>query len=453
MTRKSRTIAGAAAATIVAVSLALTGCSGNGASTKSHSTSDAGSSSSSQAKYDPKQKVTLNVTWWGADSRTAIMTKVFSAFEAKYPNITVTAQPVGSPDDEFNRLATDFAAGTAPDVFALGGSKPQDYGSQGALLDLSTVSKYLPYEKDYPKFSLANGTVNGVQYALPTGGNAVGMLINKDIWADAGVDVPTGTITWAQLDKDAAKISAAEKSKGIVGLDLRVQDILGTYAAQENNVGLYGSDGKVAVKSSVIKKWYDQEKAMVKDGALPDPSVIAQNWNVTPDRTLFGTGKAAITFGYSNQISAYTQGLKGANVALIAPPTDTKNSGVSVLPSQFWAIAGQSKHPAQAALLVNYMLNDPDAAKLILADRGLQFNDKVLKVVQPLLDPNNAQGATYLENVLKVGVVAPIQPAGAENETQLAQRTESDILFNKTSSSDGADSFVSELSQDLASAQ
>jgi multiple sugar transport system substrate-binding protein len=450
MTRKSRTIVGAAAA-IVAVSLALAGCSGNSAST-SKGSSDSGSSSN-QAKYDPKQKVTLNVTWWGSDSRTAIMNKVFAAFEDKYPNISVTAQPVGAPDDEFNRLATDFAAGTAPDVFALGGSKPQDYGSQGALLDLSTVTKYLPYEKDYPKFSLANGTVDGKQYALPTGGNAVGMLINKDIFADAGVDLPTGTITWSDLDKLAGKISTAEKSKGIVGLDLRIQDILGTYASQQNGSGLYNDKGEVAVKPATLEKWYNLEKSMVKDGALPDPSVIAQNWNVTPDRTLFGTGKAAISFAYSNQIGAYTQGLKGANVELIAPPTDTKNSGVSVLPSQFWAISAQSKYPAQAALLVNFMLNDTDAAKLILADRGLQFNDKVLKVVQPLLDPNNAQGAKYIQDVLKTGVVAPIQPAGAENATQLSQRTESDILFNKTSVKDGSANFVSELTQDLASAQ
>ncbi|GAA4158180.1 sugar ABC transporter substrate-binding protein [Gryllotalpicola daejeonensis] len=446
MTRKSRTIAGAAAATIVAVSLALTGCSGNGASTSD-------SSSGSQVTYDKNEKVTLNVTWWGADSRTAIMTKVFDSFQQKYPNIKITAQPVGSPDDEFNRLATDFAAGTAPDVFALGGSKPQDYGSQGALLDLSTVSKYLPYEKDYPKFSLANGTVKGKQYALPTGGNAVGMLINKDIFADAGVDLPSGTISWDDLDKVASQISDAEKSKGIVGLDLRVQDILGTFVAQENNIGLYDDKGKVAAKPKTIKKWYDLEKTMVKDGALPDPSVIAQNWNVTPDRTLFGTGKAAITFAYSNQVGAYTQGLNGANVELVSPPTDTKNSGVSVLPSQFWAISAQSKHPAQAALLVNYMLNDTDAAKVILADRGLQFNDKVLKVVEPLLDPNSAQGAKYIQDVLKTGVVAPIQPAGAENETQLAQRTESDILFNKTSDTDGSQKFVDELTQDLASAQ
>jgi multiple sugar transport system substrate-binding protein len=443
MTRKSRTILGAAAAGIVAVSLALTGCSGGSGST---------SGKDSGVAYDAKQKVTLNVTWWGSDTRTAIMTKVIDGFQTKYPNITITPQPVGSPDDEFNRLATDFASGTAADVFALGGSKPQDYGSQGALLDLSTVSKYLPTSK-FPDFSLESGTVDGKLYAVPTGGNAIGMLINEDIFKDAGVDLPDGKWTWDDLVTAANQISAAEKSKKIVGLDLRIQDILGTFAAQENNVGLYGAKGGVAVKPDTIQKWFDMESSLVQGGGLPDPSVIVQNQNVTPDRTLFGTGKAAITFAYSNQIATYAQGLNGANVELVSPPTNTDNSGVSVLPSQFWAISGATKYPAQSALFVNYMENDADGAKLILADRGLTFNEDMLKVTEPLLAPTDAVGAKYIQDVLKTGIVAPIQPAGAENATQLSQRLESDVLFKKQKSSDASKKFVDELTQDLASAQ
>ncbi|MHA7986385.1 ABC transporter substrate-binding protein [Rathayibacter sp. CAU 1779] len=448
MTRISRTVASASAVIVVAAALALSGCSNGNSSSSSTGTAAA----SSGVSYDKNAKVNLTVTWWGADTRTAIMDKVIAGFEKKYPNITVTGQPVGAPDDEFNRLATDFAAGTAPDVFALGGSKPQDYGKAGALLDLSTVSKYLP-ETEFPKFSLASGTVGGKQYALPTGGNAIGMLINEDIFKDAGVTVPTGTITWSDLTKISNKISAAEKSKGIVGLDLRIQDILGTYAAQENGVGLYGKNGGLSVKAATIQKWYDWESATVKGGGLPDPSVIVQNQNVTPDRSLFGTGKAAITFAYSNQVGTYTGALNGAKVELVSPPTNTKNSGVSVLPSQFWAISGTTKNPAQSALFVNYMLNDEQGGKLILADRGLPFNADVLKVVEPLLDPANATGATYIQDVLKTGIIAPIQPAGAENATSISQRLESDVLFNKQDSKDAASSFVSQMTQALASAQ
>src|SRR6185312_14567121 len=103
-------------------SLVLAGCSG---------TSSGGGTPAAGATFNPKEKVTLEASWWGDDTRAALYHKVIQQFEDKYPNVTVKETPVGSPDDLFNRLATDFGGGgeTAPDLFALGGAKPQEYGS------------------------------------------------------------------------------------------------------------------------------------------------------------------------------------------------------------------------------------------------------------------------------------------------------------------------------------
>jgi len=438
MTRRNRLLTGAALSSIVAASLLLSGCSG--------SPGDGGSSAPT-ASYDAKEKVTLHVSWWGNDARAAIMTKVIGMFEKKYPNISVVAEPVGAPDDLFNRLSTDFASGTAPDVFALGGSKPQDYGAAGSLLDLSTVKPYLS-TADYPESALTAAKVDGALYGLPTGGNAIGLLVNEDLFAKAGVALPKDDWSWDDFITAADTISK-KAGDGVVGLDLRVQDVLGTYAAQLNKVGIYTDKGKIAVKAADIQKWYEMEQKLVKGGGLPDPSVIVQHWNVTPDQTLFGTGKAAMSFAYSNQLSAYTAGTNGAKVEIVKPPTNTSTTGVSVLPSQFWAIAATTKYPAQSALLVNYLLNDKDSAKVILADRGLPFNSTILPVVKPLLSETDAQSASYLEDILKVGVVSPPQPAGGAIMNDLSQRTESDILFGKTTAAKGAESWISQLQQSL----
>src|SRR5690606_13669155 len=101
----------------------------------------------------------------------------------------------------------------------------------------------------------------------------------------------------------------------------------------------------LAVDAATIQQWYDLEVGLVEEGGLPDPSVIVEHWNVTPDLSLFGTGRAAMTFSYSNQIAAYQAGT-GADVEILTPPTSTGVSGLAVLPSQFWAIASGSEHPA-----------------------------------------------------------------------------------------------------------
>ncbi len=434
MTRNRRLTTQAVLGAAVAATLVLTGCSGDGGS-------------GSTASYDPNEKVTLHLSWWGNDARAAIMKTVIGDFEKKYPNIDVVSEPVGAPDDLFNRLSTDFASGTAPDVFALGGSKPQDYGASGTLLDLSTVSTYLPTTK-FPKSALRSSTVDGTVYGVPTGGNAIGLLVNEDLFRKAGVDLPTSKWTWDDLVAAANAISA-KAGDGVVGLDLRVQDILGTYVAQTNTIGIYSDKGEIATKAATIQGWYEREQALVTGGGLPDPSVIVQHWNVTPDQSLFGTGKAAMSFAYSNQIGAYSAGLGGAKVEIVSPPTDTATNGVSVLPSQFWSIAAGTKHPAQSALLVNYLVNDKDAAKVILADRGLPFNSDVLAVVKPLLSPVDTQSATYLESALKTGVTSPPQPAGGAILNDLSQRTESDILFGKVTAKQGAANWMKELQQSI----
>lgn len=437
MTRNARTTAGRAAVGIILASgLALAGCAASG-----------GSPAPSSSGFDPDEEIELHIAWWGNDERAAIMAEAIDMFEEEYPNITVVEEPVGAPDDLFNRLATDFASGTAPDVFALGGAKPQEYGAAGALLDLSTVADQLPTDA-YADFTLTNAMVDDTLYGLPTGGNAIGVLVNTAIFEKAGVELPDGTWTWDDFVETANEISA-KAGDGVVGLDLRLQDVLGTYAAQYVETGIYDWDGELAVDADTIQDWYEMEEQLVADGGLPDPSVIVEHWNVTPDQTLFGTGRAGMTFSYSNQIGTYGAGA-GGDVEIVTPPTSTDTSGVAVLPSQFWSIAAGTKHPEAAALLVDWLLNQPEPAKIILANRGLPFNPDTLAVVEPLLSPADAQAAEYLESVLEVGVVAPPQPAGGAILNELSQRIESDILFGNTSAADGAQQWVDELSASLA---
>jgi multiple sugar transport system substrate-binding protein len=228
-----------------------------------------------------------------------------------------------------------------------------------------------------------------------------------------------------------------------------VQDILGTYAAQYTEEGIYDWDGGLAVGADIIQQWYEQELELLDGGGLPDPSVVVQNHNVTPDIAPFGTGDAGMAFSYSNQIGAYAAGTGGDTISIMLPPSSTDVSGVAVLPSQFWAIAAETEHPEESALLVDWLLNQPEPAEIILANRGLPFNPDTLAVVEPLLSPEDAQAAAYLQRVLEEGVVAPPQPAGGAILNELTQRMESEVLFKRLTPAEAAEQWVSELSAAL----
>jgi multiple sugar transport system substrate-binding protein len=430
----------AAVGSVVAGTLVLAGCSGG--------TPQGGPT----ATFDPNEKITLEMSWWGDDARAALFGQVIDNFEKKYPNITVTQTPVGSPDDLFNRLATDFGGGgtTAPDVFALGGAKPQEYGSAGALLDLDSVSDIVQAGK-YPDFSTTSAVVDGKLYGLPTGGNATAAFINTDIFKQAGVAVPQADWTWDDLISAANEIGSKklknDQGKPIYGIDLRVQDIISTYAGQETKYGMYDWDGKLGVDAKTIAGWYAKELELRNGGGLPDPTVVTANWALPPDQQLFTLGQAAITFGYSNLIGTYGAG--GAT-EIMSPPTDTDRTGVALLPSAFWSINAATKHPAAAAMLVNWFLNDPSSAELIKDTRGVPFNPDVAKIVVPLLEGPSKVAAEYVQKTLDSGTVAPPQPNGGANMNKYAQDAEAEVLFDRQSPEEAAKGFVDKLSADLA---
>lgn len=422
--------------------LALAGCAGG---------SGGGGGSDAAPSFDPNEDITLEMSWWGDDARAALFHDVIKKFEDKYPNISVTETPVGSPDDLFNRLATDFGGGgsTAPDLFALGGAKPQEYGSAGALLDLASVKDIVQSDK-YPDFSLTSATVDDKLYGLPTGGNATAAFVNTDIFKKAGVPVPEDGWTWDDLIADANKIGSMgltnDDGKPIYGLDLRIGDIMGTYAGQETEYGLYDWDGNLAVKPDTIAGWYKKEVKLRDGGGLPDPTIVTAGWALPPDQQLYTLGQAAITFGYSNLVGAYSE---AGDTKVLTPPTDTDKTGVALLPSAYWAINAQTKHPAAAAMLMNWFLNEPEAVKLIKDTRGVPFNPDMAKIVVPLLDGPSKIAAQYVQTTLDSGTVAPPQPNGGANMNKYAQDGEAEVLFGRETPQQAGEDFVKKLSADL----
>ena len=120
---RKRRIAAAAAALTASAALVLTGCSGGG------------SSEEAAATYDPDEKVTLNLAFWGNDVRAALYDEAIAAFNEEYPNITVNSSFLGFPEF-WEKRQTEAAGGGLPDVMQFDYSYLRQYSENGLLLDL-----------------------------------------------------------------------------------------------------------------------------------------------------------------------------------------------------------------------------------------------------------------------------------------------------------------------------
>lgn len=424
-------------AVIAAATLALGGCAAGGGG------ADGGSG-------DATDPVTIRFGWWGSDERAETTKAVIAAFEEANPDIVVEPE-TSDFTSYFDRLATNTAANDSPDVITLGGAYPREYSDRGALLDLAEVGDALDTSK-FNDDTLTAARFDGTLYGVPTGGNAIGVVINRAVFAEAGVPVPDTTAwTWDDFVQAAEKVSAAT-ADGTFGFEPRINDTIGVYAAQRGTP-IFTEDGELGVKASTLEDYWDMELDLVKGGGSPSAEQIVELSTASPEQTLMGQGKAAMTIAYSNLLATY-EASSGADLDLVALPGETEfeQPGATVLPSQFYSISSQSEHPEEAARLIDYLVNSTDAGELILDDRGLPFNTEVLDAVKPLLAPASVEAAEYLETVAESGAGAvPIAPAGGSALNEITSSAESDVLFGKSTPADAAKKWHSDLQAALES--
>ncbi len=136
--------------------------------------------------------------------------KLLAAFEKTHPDISVKLEPALAQGYN-TKLLTQFATGTAPDVFYVipqAGTLAQ-FAEKGMLLPLD---KYIDNDpkisrSDYFKATLKILTYKGKLYALPKDANPFLLYYNKKLFDEAGVSYPDKTWTWDDMYEASKKIT------------------------------------------------------------------------------------------------------------------------------------------------------------------------------------------------------------------------------------------------------
>ena len=185
---------GLAAAT--ATALLLTACSGGAASPESPATAAGGSTGAGADR---------SITLWlvGGDTPDELRTYLKDTFKAKTgATLKIEEQTWG---DIVTKLTTALPdANNTPDVTELGNTQSPTFTNVGAFLDISDLYDSLGGSKLLQSF-VDVGSVDGKHYALPYYFGSRFMFYRKDLWKEAGVNVPT---TLDQFNQAVTTITA-----------------------------------------------------------------------------------------------------------------------------------------------------------------------------------------------------------------------------------------------------
>ncbi|MEW9874223.1 ABC transporter substrate-binding protein [Arthrobacter sp. HS15c] len=426
LNKSSLGIAGATAA----LALVLTGCGGGGQTAKVGTVED---------------PVVLRFAWWGNDSRAKTTLEVIKDFEAANPTIKVQGENTEF-SSYWDKMATQIAGGTTPDVFAMSGSYPSEYSSRGVLLDLAKVKDQLDTSK-FAEGTVDLGKIDGTQYTITAGVNSMSMVIDPVVFEKAGVKLPDDeTWTWDDFADIAAEITK-KSPQGTFGTTPMANDSFLAVWARQNGEDLYSEDGKkMGISEDTLTKWFELNKKLMETGGAPSASQTVEDGSAQPELTLMGQGKQGMKISWSNQMTSYS----GSPLVMMKMPGESKEPGAWLRSSMEYAISSKSAQPKEAALFINYLVNNMDAAKKIKSDRGMPANTELKAGITPLLKDSQQKEAAYLDRIAELKIAAPKPfPAGSSSTLEVLNRYNTDVLFGKVSPRDAAKGMISEVNQNL----
>lgn len=387
----------------------------------------------------------LRFSTWGNDTRLGLTQQAVDAFMKANPNTTVTIEN-SEWGSYWDKLATTTAANDAPDVIQMDESYIAAYGSRGALLDLDQVKNTIDVS-EMKSTVLDTGKVNGVLVGAPVGVANYAIGVNPQILKDAGLEMPDDTTwTWDDLAKLAAAVTTKLGADGIYGLDMFGTNSteLGFWARQHGEE-IWPSDGQAPISAATITSYFDYAAKLIKMGATPPATVQVENITGAQDASLFATKKSAFHPLYNTQISSFGKS-SGSELQLLRLPAQRtgESAGLVNKASMYWSISARTAHNEAAAKLVDFLLTDPAATKILGTERGIPALASVQDAIAPQLDPQATVALKYAQ-ALGPDLVSPPQvtPAKASGFTPEFLNVSTQAIFDQISSADAANKTLS----------
>ena len=398
--------------------------------------------------------VTISFAWWGADARTQQTLDAIEIFEQEHPNIHVEPQ-FSDWNGYWDRVATTTAAGDMADVTQFDQTYLASYAKRGALLDLATVDNILDTSALSEEL-LDSGRVDGRLYAVPTGGTPNGVIINTTLFEQYGVPLPdTSDWTWEEMEEAAIRLTEASDGE-VHGLGPFGGDSFSlTIWARQHGGEVFSQDGELVLDPDVLASYWQRELDQIESGAAPSAAQLTEKVGLPLDQSDLVTGRVAMNFIPAGQYNAYQAAAPDYDFTIVNWPTDEDTvPGFQYLkPTMYWSAASTTSHPAEAALLIDFLTNDTRVGELFGLDRGEPGNPAFREAIEPTLDEPGREALTFSQEMAEqVGEAPPITPAGASAIETILSRYNQQVLFGESSPREAAEGFLNELEDSITAA-
>lgn len=343
---------------LLALILLVTACGGNNAGNPSSGSSSGPGSKQASSGGETKRIKIFNFKVEMVES----LQKAAKIYEEQNPGIKIEVETVGGSGDYNAGLKAEFASGDEPDIFFNSGYAKLDLWEE-YLEDLSDQ----PWVEDVIPSLLIPITKDGKIYGMPLNMEGQGIVYNKDLFAQAGIDKVPGTL--AELEEASQKLQAI----GVIPFSNGYQEfwLLGGFI----NVAMLFEDdpdafiekaknGTADFNTKGFNEMLNFVDLTVKYGN-PNPLTTDYSTNVS----MIATGEAAMMFQGNWTQPIIDEISPGMNVGIF--PVPTTNEGESVIlgfPPSNWVINKKSQVKEEAKAFLTWIAKSKEGHDFMVKD-------------------------------------------------------------------------------------
>ncbi|WP_418275352.1 ABC transporter substrate-binding protein [Isoptericola jiangsuensis] len=350
-----RTVLMRSGAAALVSAVALTGCSGgdDGAT---------GGTAETTACEPSEGPVELSYTGWvpGMEDAVALWNEANPDVQVSYS--TGPSGNAGTYQDFFNQLE----AGEAPDLGQIEFDTLPNFRVQDGLVDIGACAGVAEAGDQFIDWTWEQVTFGeeGSVYAIPQDTGPMAMFYRKDLFEQAGIDVPT---TWEQYAEAAAKI----RDEGAYITHFPRTDV-NWFAGLVWQAGgqWFANDGdawSVELTSPASTQVADYWQGMIDDGLVKDTAGFSDEWNNELNTGELWTWVSAV-WG-SNSISSGAPDTSGLWAVAPMPQWEEGANAAGNWGGSSVAVFKGSEHPYEAAQFALW-LNTSDEALTALNQGG-----------------------------------------------------------------------------------
>lgn len=389
MRKSIKKVASLTLATVMTLSLAACGGSKPAETTTAAPAAEATTAAGAAAEETTAAEVStepveLKFSWWGGDARHEATEKAIDAFMAKYPNITVTPE-YGAWNGWEEKQSLNILGGNAADVMQINWNWIESYSANGTnFANLEDYADVLDLTQ-FPQDSIDQCKADGKLMAIPVALTGRLFYWNETTFEEVGVALPTDE---ASLFAAGAAFKAFDEDYYPLALGEYDRMIFLTYYLES----VYGKpwvvDGEMQYTAEEIATGMEFMNKLEDEHVIPTLATISGDMADSLDKNAkWIDGKYAGIFEWDSSASKFEKAVvestnKPGQKFVIGEfiPFGEFQGGFTKV-SMGLAVAASSAHPKEAAMLINFLLNDPEGVEISSTERGIPCSKAAVSIL------------------------------------------------------------------------